>query len=504
MRLLALFFTVHLLTQQIWNTFQVCAVTSSYDDHQTIEYYCGYDENKTKVREPLEWVSCENPHGFKSISEFVRAGTVFRNYPDSGPISGHISYYQVAEMYLGYACDGVLLFNTMFKIQRPLPGIKNSAASNVEKYGRYGFGHYGYPPVLGMRCLITPLVKLDESNPILYPVKLGTISQCTICDEQSNFHCPTEFDKWYLDAELGYRDGNVCDRRNNASTGMWFSKVESYSNPNINVYLASRDYASLGRDHPFMPGYFCDGRNCTCSLQGPIYPDSLFGGENPMLSLPVTLKSYPHHGRTLGQKLVGSCDKSTVQAVFKITSDDSWIKSTPVEYGGIHETKTIHLEELRKGHLTPGLYIPMQGSLHGDPLPPNYAGLLSPNLLKYRLDNVSIIRCLIDPNSELEREEDKYTQGKPYDCVQCFNLTPCITPKIENGSSAWILDTVINFQQLVFVPGIFVPPGYDLTLLAYNASSKVSPWISSYTLPDPRNATELSPDDGNWMRFYVS
>jgi hypothetical protein len=61
-------------------------------------------------------------------------------------------------------------------------------------------------------------------------------------------------------------------------------------------------------------------------------------------------------------------------------------------------------------------------------------------------------------------------------------------------TSEWILDTVIGFQSIGFVPGITIPPGYDLTLAAYNATTDtaaVSPSLDA--------ATSL--DDFFWVPF---
>lgn len=510
-RVLVLCWFVQLLSQQGWNTLLVFGMSPWYDVHQTEEFYCGIDENGTQVREPLDWVPCDDPHGFKSAPESGDyTGTLFRGTPGSGRIVGHVSYYQISHKYIGYACDGVLLFDTWYKIRRPENVSRgsrpNMAAEQVQTHGEYGFGHYGYPSVLGMRCLVNPLVNFDDDNPNLFSVKHGTISQCTICDEKSPFDCPTEFEHWYLDAELTYREGTICDEKSNSSSKpsdrIWFHYVDTYYDPTIDIFLAQSSYSSLGRRHPFMPGVLCSDGNCTCSLEGPVYPDHLFGGENPTWSLPITLKGYTHHGRTLGQILVGDCDHVVVQSVFKIDSDSSWGKNISVEYGGINATNMVDLEDLRKNHLTPGLYVPTTEILK-EPQIPNYAGLLNPHLFKYPEDNVTLIRCLIEPSDQWGNEKGTYAQGTPYGCIQCWSLSPCATPRIKNGSSTWILDTVRNLNPMTFVPGIHVPPGYNLTLLVYNASSESS-WISSHPLPAPVNATNLNNDhDRHWIPVQI-
>jgi len=100
------------------------------------------------------------------------------------------------------------------------------------------------------------------------------------------------------------------------------------------------------------------------------------------------------------------------------------------------------------------------------------SGLMNGRLLRSRLDNVTLIRCLIEPNQEYQTEVERFVHGSPYNCFSCAYLSPCAAPRLnENMTTEWILDTIIRFMPLAFVPGITVPPGYDLTLVAYNATS---------------------------------
>jgi hypothetical protein len=123
------------------------------------------------------------------------------------------------------------------------------------------------------------------------------------------------------------------------------------------------------------------------------------------------------------------------------------------------------------------------------------SGLMNARLLKYRDDNVTLIRCLIEPSDDFQLSEaQRYAQGTPYNCITCVHGSPCAAPQVKNMTSEWILDTVIGFQSIGFVPGITIPPGYDLTLAAYNATTDnaaVSPSLDA--------ATSL--DDFFWVPF---
>ena len=76
----------------------------------------------------------------------------------------------------------------------------------------------------------------------------------------------------------------------------------------------------------------------------------------------------------------------------------------------------------------------------------------------------------------------------------------CVAPSMTNGSSAWILDTVTGFNPAAFVPGIAVPPGFSVTLAAYNATADTEALrasLPSNVLP----ARSYPTDDPTWVSF---
>ena len=496
----------------VWSVATLLTATAWYDDEmmETILTFCGRDENGTVIGEPRHDF-CEYPR-----RDFVSRpgggygiGTVFRGGPVSfGPIYGYCCYFQVAPVPFGFDCDGVLLVDSMYKIMRGSDGdrYRQMTAEEAERHGTYGFGKSG-PPSIGMRCLVEPLAEFENSS-TTYAARHGRVSGCTICEESIPFDCPLEFEQWYMDSELMYRDGNICDEvfgdRNDSS---WFPYIEYYYDPNISIYVAYHgQVAELGRNHSFMPGHNCPQGDCPCSLlpmDSPVYPDSLFGGENPSWSLPVTLDGYPYHSRTLGQSLSGTCDNPViVQAVFKLSADASWndTNTTFVDYGKLTQTETVDLNELRKATLTPGIYINETAQW---PLTPKMSGLMNGRLLSHRLDNVTLIRCLIEPKEDFQTEEERFIHGTPYNCISCAYLSPCAAPQLnQNMTTEWILDTITGFMPLAFVPGITVPPGYELTLAAYNATSD-TPEARSNLPISVRNASGiiLGGDWPMWSAF---
>lgn len=494
----------------LWLVATLVTATAWYDDEmmETILMYCGRDENGTVIREPSEDF-CEHPRSMYESrpGRGYGIGTVFRGGPVSfGPIYGYCCYDQIAPVPLGFGCDGVLLIDSMYKIMRDTDGdtLRQATAEQAEQDGRYRFGR-SRPSSVGMRCLVEPLVEFENSSTV-YAALHGKVSGCTICEESIPFDCPTEFEQWYIDSELMYRDGNICDEifgdRNDT---VWFPYIEYYYGAAISIYVAYHgNVAELGRNHPFMPGHNCPEGDCPCSMlpvDSPVYPDSLFGGENPSWSLPVTLHGYPYHSRTLGQRLSGTCDEpAIVQAVFKLSADASWndINTTFVEYGKLNRTETVHLNELRKDVLSPGIYT--NGTW---PLTPKMSGLMNGRLLSYKLDDVTLIRCLIEPNDDFKTEEERYTHGAPYGCISCVQLSPCAAPQLnDNMTTEWILDTITGFMPLAYIPGITVPPGYELTLAAYNATSD-TPEARSNLPVSVRNASGILFSDGcpMWSSF---
>ena len=356
-------------------------------------------------------------------------------------------------------------------------------AESIED-GRSNWGTDRSVSTVGMRCLLDTLPEITNSS-TLHHARHGRPYNCTICNEDSPFDCPTEFDRYYLDAELTYRDGDICKfeyGQHDEMSKAWFGYLEQYYQPNMAVWFVFNGQVSeLGLGHPFMPEYYCPDNgipgDCPCSLpaESPVYPDSLFGGADPTFSLPIVLKGFPTHMRRLGQKLSG-CDSPTViQAVFKLSADESWETNPIVDFKGVNNTVSMGVNELRNDVLTPALYV-------SDGIP-KMSGLMNPQLMQYRDDHVNLIRCIIDPNDAYETEEEQYVNGRPRDCVVCGTThsrvnDTCVTPRMVNGSSPWILDTVLNFQPGAFVPAITVPPGFDITLAGYNASSSTH-WVNS-------------------------
>lgn len=475
----------------------------------SIQMFCGRDENGTILREPAQDY-CEKPrYTTYPSSGGYGIGTLFRGgrADDYGRISGHISYFQIAPASIGYSCDGVLLIDSMSKTVRPRPDDRYAlyAAENVETLGVYGYGKYtNSPRSLGMRCFVENLTDFESSNSV-YGVRHGRIYGCTICEELVPFDCPTEFEKWYLDSDLMYRDGNVCDRiYGDTHDPNWFPFIEYYYSPGITMYFAyGAEVAELGRDHPFMPGHFCSEDECPCSLpsKSPVYPDSLFGGTNPKISFPVTLSGYPYHSRTLGRRISGTCTEAIVQAVFKLSADASWDDANAtIEYGRINKTELVSLNEIRRDLLTPGIY--SRRATSDWPLIPKMSGLMNARSFRFAGANYTLTRCLIKPNTNFTTEEEQHANGQPYNCVTCIHeKDQCVAPVPKNGTTGWILDTTTGFTRTTMdVASITIPPGFEVILAAYNASDD-TPVARSQLPIGKRNATEILQDDPDWALF---
>ncbi len=500
-------------------------VLGHYDENcaDNLARFCGRDENGTVIGEPGDWGSaCEDPRREMTSHRPPSGGTVFTGAPEFGPTFGHISYFQVGDVHIGFACDGVLLVESIWKNMRPgerYPSIGNlvyqGAQTVVDGQSNWGAYWSNRPVPVGMRCLVETLPEIANSSSI-HHARHGTPYNCTICDEDSPFDCPTEFERYYLDAELTYREGNVCEYKYGPGkeNRTWFGYLEQYYQPNMAVWFVSNGQVSeLGPGHPFMPNHYCrdDGNpdDCPCSLpaESPVYPDSLYGGSDPTFSLPVVLKGFPTHSRRLGQRLSGCGGPTVIQAVFKLSADASWETNPTVDYRGVNTTVSMGVNEFRNDVLTPALYV-SEGT-------PKMSGLLNPRLLQFKDDQVNLIRCIIDPNEAYETEEEQYVNGKPKDCVVCGTThsrvnDTCVTPSLMNGSSPWILDTVLNFQPVSSVPTITVPPGFDVTLAGYNASS--THWAANSTstllrwddIPSFRDALlpqDVGLDDPTWTPF---
>ena len=478
---------------------------------------CGRDANGTVVEEMHQYPFsyCEDPSPFDISTRDYNAGTVFTGFAQFGPRHGHVSYFQVGALGIKYACDGVLLVETMSRNMRPRErphagALEYGAARDIQD-GRSQWGNFGFPITLGMRCLVEPLdVHPSINSTSIHHLRHGRVYDCTICDEDAPFDCPTEFDRWLLDVELTYRDGNICDAKfgTDRENSTWFGFMEQYYQPNMAVWFAFNGrVAELGPTHPFMPGHHCpddDLGSCPCSLptDSPVYPDSLYGGENPTFSLPVVLRGFPSASRRLGQRLSGCNGAAIVQAAFKLTEDDSWDLDPTVEFRGVNETRSMGLNRLRNDVLTPSLYVP--GRKDGQPPIPKMSGLLNPGLLRYRDDNVTLIRCVIEPSMDADTKAEQYVHGTPTKCVSCVHGSRteslCVAPSMTNGSSAWILDTVTGFNPAAFVPGIAVPPGFSVTLAAYNATADTEALrasLPSNVLP----ARSYPTDDPTWVSF---
>lgn len=497
------------------------------EEESNIRRFCGRDENGTVIQQPMT-DSCEDPsreYVSYPVGEGWGGGSVFGG--ENPRYGGVFLFYSAFKIYynpIGYNCDGVLLFDSMYKILRPKlapnpDGVINpndyynflssSAARHTEQFSIHGIGKYrNGPPSVGMKCLVDPLSGYTDSKST-YAARHGKIYGCTICNELTPFDCPAEFERWYIASELMYRDGNICDKKfgERNDTGMWFSSIDYYLNPGFAAFLAyNGDIAQLGRDHPFMPGHYCHNQTgaCECSLpeESPVYPDSLFGGTNPTLSLPVTLHGYPYHSRKLGQSLSGDCSAPIIQAVFKLSADESWDdrNKTVIEYGRLNKTEMMDLNELRERVFTPGIYI--NTTAPERPLIPKMSGLMHASLLLYRDANVTLVRCLIEPSDNFQTAEaQRYTQGTPYNCITCVNASPCAAPQVKNMTTDWILDTVIGFDPIAFVPGITIPPGYDLILAAYNATSRGD---ALSLIDGATSAADLEVDDTFWAPFTYS
>lgn len=482
---------------------------------ENVMRFCGRDENGTVISEPYPYSYCEDPWPEYTSKRGYSAGTVFTGTPQFGPKSGHVSYFQVGDVGLGYSCDGVLLIESMSRIMRPretpYAGSNEYRGAEDVEDGRSTWGWYGPPPRVEIRCIVEPIpLDVDFTNiTTTHHVRHGKVTDCTMCEEASPFDCPIEFDRWYLDSALTFRDGNICDETygSNRENSSWFGYTEQYYLSNMAVWFAFNGrVAELGRNHPFFPGYYCpdDEGNCPCSLpaESPVYPDSLYGGDNPTFDLPVELSGFPSHSRRLGQRLSGCDGPAIVQAVFKLSADDSWDLDPTVEYRAINETMSMGLNDLRNDVLTPAVYIPDSDA---EPPLPKMGGLMNPGLLRYRDDNVTLIRCLIEPNEEYDNEADQAVHGAPTNCVSCVyssrQESACVAPNLTNGSSEWIIDIVTGFQQYAFVPGVTVPPGFTLTLAAYNATSDTE--AARAVLPSTALPAEgYSPDeDPSWVPF---
>ncbi len=159
------------------------------------------------------------------------------------------------------------------------------------------------------------------------------------------------------------------------------------------------------------------------------------------------------------------------------------------------------LNRLRNDVLTPSLYVP--GRKDGQPPIPKMSGLLNPGLLRYRDDNVTLIRCVIEPSMDADTKAEQYVHGTPTKCVSCVHGSRteslCVAPSMTNGSSAWILDTVTGFNPAAFVPGIAVPPGFSVTLAAYNATADTEALRAS--LPSNVLPARSYPTDDPWVSF---
>jgi len=150
----------------------------------SIQRFCGRDENGTVIHEP-EDDFCEMPrYTTYPSSRGYGSGTLYRGgFSSYGPVSGHISYFQISPVGIGYSCDGVLLIDSMFKIMRPNPDDSMSlyGDEDVETLGAYGYGKFGRAPrSLGMRCLVKNLTDFGDSAGSVYGVRHGSIYGCTI------------------------------------------------------------------------------------------------------------------------------------------------------------------------------------------------------------------------------------------------------------------------------------------------------------------------------------